>query len=189
MIARASSVVTYPARFTLVAAMNPCPCGYAGDSARVCTCSESDVHRYRSRLSGPLLDRVDLHVSLPRVPLRELTSAAGSEDSRSVRARVESARVVQRERYANQAKVRCNAQASGRSHLRALTVDARALLDAAAESLALSARAYHRVVKVARTIADLANEDSITADALAEALRYRPIAAPPGRDYLPSPGT
>ena len=174
MIARASSVVTYPARFTLVAAMNPCPCGYAGDGARVCVCSENDVHRYRSRLSGPLLDRIDLHVLLPRVPLRELTSLPGSEDSTRVRTRVDEARVVQHRRYGNQANVRCNAQASGRAHLRALTSDARGLLDAAAESLALSARAYHRVVKVARTIADLVGETAVADAHIAEAIRYRP---------------
>jgi magnesium chelatase family protein len=174
MIARASSVVTYPARFTLVAAMNPCPCGYAGDSARACVCSENDVLRYRSRLSGPLLDRIDLHVALPRVPLRELASPTNAEPSSSVRARVEAARTIQRRRYAQHRDLQCNAQASGRSHLRTLAAEARSLLDTAAESLALSARAYHRVAKVARTIADLAGDSDIASGHVAEALRYRP---------------
>jgi magnesium chelatase family protein len=176
MIARASSVVTYPARFTLVAAMNPCPCGYAGDNTRVCVCSESDVHRYRSRLSGPLLDRIDLHVTLPRVHLRDLGSSGSAESSSNVRARVEEARALQRQRYAAQPKVRCNGQSSGRVHLRALTTDARALLDGAAESLSLSARSYHRVVKVARTIADIGKSDAVADKHLAEALRYRPTS-------------
>jgi magnesium chelatase family protein len=174
MIARALSVVTYPARFTLIAAMNPCPCGYLGDATRVCACSENDVHRYRSRLSGPLLDRIDLHLTLSPVPLRQLGAVHGADPSSAVKARVEAARELQRERYATREHIACNAEISGRSLLRYLAPDARELLDAAAESLALSARAYHRVVKVARTIADLAYEKHITAAHIAEALRYRP---------------
>jgi magnesium chelatase family protein len=177
MIARASSVVSYPARFTLVAAMNPCPCGFAGDPARTCACSEGDVQRYRSRLSGPLLDRIDLQLTLSAVPLRQLASGAAAETSGAVRTRVAAARERQRERYASHGTVRCNAQASGRSALRALDPDGRKLLDTAAESLALSARAYHRVVRVARTIADIAGEERIAAGHLAEALRYRWRAA------------
>jgi magnesium chelatase family protein len=177
VIARASSVVAYPARFTLVAAMNPCPCGYYGDTTRMCSCSEADIQRYRSRLSGPLLDRIDLHLTLAPVPLRQLGAENGAESSRTVRERVEAARARQRARYATDARMSCNAQASGRALLRMLERDARELLDAAAESLALSARAYHRVVKVARTIADLAGEESIAAPHMAEALRYRPQLA------------
>jgi magnesium chelatase family protein len=179
VIARASSVVTYPARFTLIAAMNPCPCGYHGDATRVCGCSESEVHRYRSRLSGPLLDRIDVHISLAPVPLRQLGAAGGAETSAAVRQRVEEARATQRARYASNGRVLNNAQASGRTLLADLHADARALLDSAAESLALSARAYNRVVKVARTIADLVGEATIGAIALAEALRYRPRLALP----------
>jgi magnesium chelatase family protein len=174
VIARASAAVSYPARFTLIAAMNPCPCGYAGDATHVCTCSEADAHRYRSRLSGPLLDRIDLHLTLAPVPLRHLGDLNGSERSCTVRRRVESARDRQRARYASQPSLCCNAQASGRSLLRCLDRDARELLDAAAESLALSARAYHRVVKVARTIADMGQDDEVTASHVGEALRYRP---------------
>lgn len=176
MIARASSVVSYPARFTLVAAMNPCPCGYAGDSTRVCSCAEGDIQRYRSRLSGPLLDRIDLHLTLSPVPLRQLSMNGSSESSAAVRQRVEAARERQRVRYAPQPRVSCNAEASGRSMLRMLASDARDLLDAAAESLALSARAYNRVAKVARTIADLARQEEVDESHVAEALRYRPHA-------------
>ncbi len=174
MIARASSVVCFPARFTLVAAMNPCPCSYAGHPTKVCICAEGEIHRYRSRLSGPLLDRIDLHLTLSPVPLQLLGSSSGAESSVTVRQRVEDARERQRTRYASQDRVASNAQVSGRSLLLTLAGDAKQLLHSAAESLALSARAYHRVVKVARTIADLAHEEEICAVHVAEALRYRP---------------
>jgi magnesium chelatase family protein len=154
--------------------MKLCPCGYYGDTTRMCSCSEADIQRYRSRLSGPLLDRIDLHLTLAPVPLRQLGADNGAESSRTVRERVEAARARQRARYAADARASCNAQASGRAMLRMLDRDARELLDAAAESLALSARAYHRVVKVARTIADLAADEKIAAPHMAEALRYRP---------------
>lgn len=172
-IARASSVICYPARFTLVAAMNPCPCGFRGDPTRVCNCSEPVVHRYRARLSGPLLDRIDLHLGLAPVPLRQLGHAPTSEVSACIRARVEMARAEQRLRYARQ-RVSCNAQAGGRALFHGLSRDARALLDDASEALRLSARAYHRVVKVARTIADLAQRAEIAPEHVGEALRYRP---------------
>jgi magnesium chelatase family protein len=177
-IARASSTICYPARFTLIAAMNPCPCGYCGDATRVCICAEADIRRYRSRLSGPLLDRIDLHLTLSPVPLRQLGEQPGAESSASIRARVEATRAKQRSRY-HDARVTCNAEASGRTLLRRLTSDARAMLDDAAEALALSARAYHRVVKVARTISDLAGDEEILAMHIAESLRYRSCYAAP----------
>jgi len=180
VIARASSVVAYPARFTLIAAMNPCPCGYYGAATRACVCSEADVHRYRSRLSGPLLDRIDLHLTLAPVPLRQLGDENGAESSQAVRRRVEAARERQRARYASDSRGNCNAQASGRALLRMLSREARELLDSAADSLALSARAYHRVVKVSQTVADLAGREGIDADHIAEALRYRPLIARDG---------
>lgn len=173
-IARASSTLCYPARFMLIAAMNPCPCGYSGDSTRVCACAESEIKRYRARLSGPLLDRLDMHVTLSPVPMRQLGGAVGAEPSLSVRARVENARARQRQRYSRDHGPSCNAQASGRAILRHLSPAARALLDSAAETLALSARAYHRVAKVARTIADLAGEEALGESHVSEALRYRP---------------
>jgi magnesium chelatase family protein len=174
-IARALRAVSFPARFTLVAAMNPCPCGFAGDTTRPCACSVGEVHRYRARLSGPLLDRIDLHLTLTPVPRRLLGSASAAERSESVRARVEEARDRQRRRFTS-ASVRAthNGEASGRLLLPDLETDARELLDGAAETLGLSARSYHRVVKVARTIADLEHSDRVAAAHLAEALRYRP---------------
>jgi len=173
-IARASSAVRFPARFTLVAAMNPCPCGNAGEHGRACSCTESEIARYRSRLSGPLLDRIDMHVMLSPVPLRHLSGTSGAEPSSSVRARVEDARAVQRER-AGIAGAGVNAHLNGRTILRQLSDSARRLLDEAAETLVLSARAYHRVAKVARTIADLARQQSVGDEHVAEALRYRTL--------------
>lgn len=178
-IARASAAICYPARFTLIAAMNPCPCGYAGDAHRVCVCSEAEIQRYRSRLSGPLLDRIDLHLTLKPVALRSLgNDGTTSERSAAVRSRVEAARALQLARY-RETRGRCNSEANGRAMLRQLTRDGRALLDNASDSLVLSARAYHRIVKVARTIADLAAESAIDAAHVAEALRYRPTVGRP----------
>lgn len=157
--------------------MKPCPCGYAGDTTRICTCSENEIHRYRSRLSGPLLDRIDLHVTLAPVSVRLLGSRT-SETSSAVRTRVESSRARQRSRFrAANVRARCNGQASGRLLLPSLDYAARELLDAAAEAMTLSARAYHRVVKVGRTIADLAECESVGVEHIAEALRYRPVVS------------
>ncbi len=176
-IARASSTLCYPARFMLIAAMNPCPCGYAGDSTHVCVCAENEIKRYRSRLSGPLLDRIDMHVTLSPVPLRQLGGIVTAETSASVRARVEGARERQRLRHERDRAAGCTARASGQRLLRHLSPDARALLDGAAETLSLSARAYHRVTKVARTIADLSGADVVAEEHVGEAIRYRPHLA------------
>ncbi|OYV74620.1 MAG: hypothetical protein B7Z66_15835, partial [Chromatiales bacterium 21-64-14] len=177
VIARAMQAVGFPARFTLVGAMNPCPCGHAGDPSRACVCAESEVQRYRARLSGPLLDRIDMHVSVGAVPMQLFgdVSAAG-EPSAAIRARVHAARALQRERYAKLNSARCNAHASGRwlDLHGGLTRESRAMLTSAADALRLSARAYHRVIKVARTIADLAGDRDVGAAPVAEALRYRP---------------
>jgi magnesium chelatase family protein len=180
VIARASASVAFPARFTLVGAMNPCPCGYSGDAAHGCVCASSDVAQYRARLSGPLADRIDMHVTVGAVPI-PLLSARGGEPSSEVRVRVEEARRAQRARYAAFRGVECNARVSGRwlDSSGEMTAAARALLIAAANRLMLSARGYHRVLKVSRTIADLDGASAIDAAQVAEALRYRPSAVSP----------
>jgi len=177
VIARAATAVAFPAQFTLVGAMNPCPCGRAGDPRGGCACASSEIAHHQSRLSGPLADRIDMQVRLSAVPVRELGRQEGGESSATVRARVEQARARQRARYRGVARVRCNAHASGRwlDTRTPVDADARDLLASAAERCRLSARAYHRVLKVARTIADLDDAASIAWTHVAEALRYRPL--------------
>ncbi|MEX2109841.1 MAG: ATP-binding protein [Gemmatimonadaceae bacterium] len=180
VIARAAQAVSYPSRFTLIGASNPCPCGLAGDPGGTCNCAPGDVDRYMERLSGPLADRIDMHVTVGAVALRELSGRPTGDQSREIRARVERARFRQRQRFAKSRGVSCNAFASGRwmdSHTPVHT-DARSLLQSAAERLSLSARGYHRVLKVARTIADLGGAAEIAQPHIGEALRYRPIARP-----------
>jgi magnesium chelatase family protein len=143
-ISRAAGTLTFPANFMLIAAMNPCPCGYFGDPVKECTCSLSMVSRYQKRISGPLLDRIDIHVEVPRVEYDKLTDDRLGEPSASIRVRVERAREVQRQRFADM------------------------------QQLAMSARAFHRVLKLARTIADLAGSERIETSHLAEAIQYRP---------------
>lgn len=177
VIARAATAVTFPAQFTLVGAMNPCPCGRAGDPRGGCSCASSEIAHHQARLSGPLADRIDMQVRLPAVPVRELGRREGGETSAAVRARVEQARGRQRVRYRGVPRVRCNAHASGRwlDTRTAVDADARDLLASAAERCGLSARAYHRVLKVARTIADLDDSAAVAWTHVAEALRYRPL--------------
>ena len=177
VIARANQAVTYPARFTLIGATNPCPCGRAGDPTGMCNCSTSDIDRYVGRISGPLADRIDMHVTVGAVALRELSGKSTGDSSREIRQRVGVARDLQRRRFARMKAVKCNAFASGRwldanGNVRQ---EARTLLQSAAEKLALSARGYHRVLKVARTIADLERSTDIAPAHVAEALRYRPV--------------
>lgn len=176
VIARAALSVAFPAKFSLIAAMNPCKCSYAGHQRRLCVCSESEITKYRSRLSGPLADRIDMHVTLAPVLLDALDANAPAESSMSIRARVEMARATQRRRYAATARVACNAHAAGAWLLAHGRIDreARHVIIEASESLQLSARAYHRVLRVARTIADLSLADSVTREHVGEALRYRP---------------
>jgi magnesium chelatase family protein len=176
VIARAALSVAFPARFSLVAAMNPCPCGNAGEPTRVCTCAESEIQKYRARLSGPLADRIDMHVTLNAVPANSLQRASDGETSRVIRERVESSRAVQRSRYVHVPGVACNANASGRWLLThgGIGDDARSILATAMESLKLSARGFHRVLRVARTIADLDGSEGVESAHVAEALRYRP---------------
>ena len=178
-ISRAKMSVTFPANFSLVAAMNPCPCGYYGDSARDCTCPSGVVSRYQRRISGPLLDRIDLFVDVPRVAYEKLASMAKAESSATVAERVQRARVVQQQRFAddgtggttlnaemNPSQVRDHAQIQ-------MSDSAGSLLKLAVEQLNLSARAFHRVLKLARTIADLAGSDRIDQPHLAESIQYR----------------
>jgi len=170
LISRAARQAEFPARFQLVAAMNPCPCGHAGDPSGACRCTPDAIARYMARLSGPLLDRIDLHVEVPRVPQAALRAATPGEDSATVRARVVAARHRQ---HARAGKV--NAWLGNReieAHCR-LSPEAGTLLERAIDRLGLSARAYHRVLKVARTIADLDGADDIATPHLAEALGYR----------------
>jgi magnesium chelatase family protein len=177
VIARAASAVAFPAQFTLVGAMNPCPCGRAGDPRGGCACAASEIAHHQSRLSGPLADRIDMQVRLSAVPVRDLGRREGGEPSAAVRARVERARARQRDRYRGVSRVRCNAHAAGRwlDTRTSVDADARDLLASAAERCGLSARAYHRVLKVARTIADLDDAEAVAWTHVAEALRYRPL--------------
>jgi magnesium chelatase family protein len=178
VIARAAGSVAFPARFALVGAMNPCPCGQLGDSARRCSCAASEIARYRARLSGPMADRIDLHVQIGRVPFSELAARAESREcSARVRERVERARARQRARYAGVPRVSCNAHAPARLNGEWMKIGAEAsrLLADAAERLLLTARAYHRVLRVARTIADLDGDESVGEPHVAEALGYRPV--------------
>jgi magnesium chelatase family protein len=174
-ISRAQGSLTFPANFMLVAAMNPCPCGYYGDSVKPCTCSSMIITKYQKRISGPLLDRIDIHIQVPRVDYDKLSDTRLGEPSSIIRQRVETARQIQRQRFKGTAltsnadmhpaemRVHCNLDDTGRN-----------LMKSAMSQLQLSARAYHRILKLARTIADLANSETIQPTHLAEAIQYRP---------------
>ena len=174
-ISRAQGTVTYPASFMLVAAMNPCPCGFHGDTLKECRCSSSEVTRYTKRISGPLLDRIDIFVEVPRVEYEKLADETVGETSQKVRARVEAARQVQRERF-NGRDVACNADATALEVREFCQVEpsAQSLLRTAMKQLSLSARGFHRILKVARTIADLDGGGTIKTQHLAESIQYRP---------------
>jgi magnesium chelatase family protein len=174
-VSRANHHVTYPARFQLVSAMNPCPCGYLGDPKKQCRQAPKCAEKYQSRLSGPLLDRIDLHVHVPAVDVQDLSLPPAKEGTAEVAARVAAARQLQQQRYKENAGVTCNADLSGKlidTHCK-LDEKGQKLVHTAAEKFGLSARAYHRVLKVARTIADLAASTTITHAHVAEALSYR----------------
>ena len=174
-ISRAQGSITFPANFMLVAAMNPCPCGYYGDPVKQCTCSPSAVSRYQKRISGPLLDRFDIFAQVPRIEYEKLADQRDGERSEAVRSRVERSRGVQHERFRG-SKLTCNAEMTPVEVRDFCQVDAEAqgLLQAAMKQLALSARAFHRILKLARTIADLDGAQDISAAHLAEAIQYRP---------------
>jgi magnesium chelatase family protein len=173
-VARTAHSVTYPANFLLIASLNPCPCGYNGDRLRGCTCSPHAVRKYLSKLSGPLLDRIDIHIEVPRVPYEDLTRPSADEGSCVVRARVEGARALQRGRLQGDG---CNAVMSAKRLREFCSLDdrGRALLAAASGRLHLSARAHNRILRVARTIADLAAAKTIAPAHLAEAIGYRSL--------------
>jgi len=175
-IARAQVTLTYPAECMLVAAMNPCPCGYLGHPRHGCSCSPNQVQHYRSRISGPLLDRIDLHVDVPAVAYADLSAERSGEPSDVVRARVQAVQLVQGERFAGSGIYR-NSQMSSRmvrEHCR-LDPGAHQLLETVVDRLGMSARAYDRILKVARTIADLAGEEMLTSDHVGEAIQYRSL--------------
>lgn len=175
-ISRAIQTLTYPANCMLVAAMNPCPCGYRTDDRHACTCTSHQVQRYRSRLSGPLLDRIDLHIEVPAVPWEDLRAAQFGTSSNTMRNRVMAARAVQAARYAG-TKITTNAELTGAmldKHC-ALGQGEQLFLEHAVKSLALSARAYTRIIRIARTIADLEAESHICVEHLAEAVNCRTL--------------
>lgn len=180
-ISRARGSLTFPANFQLVAAMNPCPCGYFGDPSHPCTCSPSSITKYQKRISGPLLDRIDIHIQVPRVEYQKLSEARLGESSALIRARVETARLRQQERFhsANgddQKRIFSNADMKNADTRRYCILDeeSRKLMETAMRQMQLTARAYFRILKLARTIADLAGDENISSIHLAEALQYRP---------------
>jgi magnesium chelatase family protein len=176
-ISRARFSVEYPASFMLVAAMNPCPCGYYNHPDQDCVCGPGIVQKYLNKISGPLLDRIDIHVEVVPVPFRELVDAKPSEMSKEVRKRVVKARDIQEERYKENKGVHCNAQMSSKLLRQICKIDeaGHTLLKNAMEKLSLSARAYDRILKVSRTIADLDGSTEINNEHLAEAIHYRSL--------------
>ena len=177
-ISRAKGSLTFSANFQLIAAMNPCQCGYYGDPLKPCTCVPAAVTKYQKRISGPLLDRIDIHIEVPRVDYEKLSGDRVGETSESIRARVQAARDIQNKRFSGNGSsdIICNADmrvGEIRQFCR-LQDEGQSLMRAAMSQLNLSARAYHRILKLARTIADLAGSEEIQSVHLAEALQYRP---------------
>jgi magnesium chelatase family protein len=176
-IARAKMSIDYPANFMLIASMNPCPCGYYNHPEKECVCGPGVVQRYLSKVSGPLLDRIDLHVEVVPVSFDEMTAKRKSETSEQIRERVVYARERQSERFKNQKDIYCNAMMPSNMVKEICVINdaGRALLKTAMERLGLSARAYDRILKVSRTIADLAGTEEIKIEHLAEAIQYRSL--------------
>jgi len=176
-VSRAAGTVTFPSEFMLVAAMNPCPCGYFGDLKRECRCSPVQVQRYRQRISGPLLDRIDLHIEVPAVEYRDVVSERAEEDSHAIRERISQARRHQQDRFRKTAKISCNARMTPKQlkEYCRLTTDSNELIRIAMTDLNLSARAYDRILKVSRTIADLEDAETILPEHVSEAIQYRSL--------------
>ena len=176
-ISRAAASLTFPCRFMLVAAMNPCPCGYYGDPKRECRCSPQQIQRYRSKISGPLLDRMDIQIEVPAVSYQDLSSLGKGESSEVIRKRVVQARTIQHERFKGVKAVTCNAQMRSKEIQKHCRLDEgpQALLKMAITELNFSARAYDRILKVARTVADLAASELITEEHISEAIQYRSL--------------
>ncbi len=176
-IGRSKFTVTYPARFMLIAAMNPCPCGYFGDPYKNCTCPPNAIKRYRQKASGPLLDRIDIQIEVPSLKFEELTNKDSGESSKTIRERVEKARKIQHERFSElkKKKIFANSQMDNKDIKKFCEISEKSqnLIKLAMEKFGLSARAYHRILKVARTIADLAGEEKIKEAHIAEAIQYR----------------
>jgi magnesium chelatase family protein len=175
-ISRAATTVTYPASFMLIAAMNPCPCGYHGDARHDCACSPQGINRYRSRISGPLMDRIDIHVEVPAVSYKDLVGKVTAEPSSVIRDRVSRAREAQADRL-SRTRIHCNAQMASRHIRKWCEVDSASarLLETAVDKLGLSARAYNRVLKIARTIADLEAAADMAPHHISEAIQYRSL--------------
>ena len=177
-ISRAASSLTFPAEFMLIASMNPCPCGYFGANIpnHICNCDFGAIQRYRSKISGPLLDRIDIHVEVPTVSYAELSSLPSGDTSTEIRNRVNKARDIQRQRYAQEG-IFCNAQMSSKLLRKYCKLDlqSQALMQNAIDHLGYSARVFDRILKVARTIADLEEQENITSDHISEAIQYRTL--------------
>ncbi len=173
-ISRASGTLTFPAKFILIGASNPCPCGFATDPARECVCSTGQIMRYKKKISGPLLDRIDIHIEVPRMKYERLADDKVAEESAKIRERVQSARGKQTKRFSG-TKFTCNAEIGSKEIKEYCLIDKQSseLLKSAVNQMNLSARAYHRILKLARTIADLASEEDIKSEHIAEAIQYR----------------
>ncbi|MGQ9813395.1 MAG: YifB family Mg chelatase-like AAA ATPase [Dissulfurimicrobium sp.] len=175
-IARVNMTLTFPARVILVAAQNPCPCGHLGDIKKTCSCTPQQIIRYKNKVSGPLLDRIDIHIEVPAVPYSELTRARQGEDSETIRKRVIAARKIQKKRF-DGLSIYCNSQMSSREIRLFCKINSQSkdFLAGAIQKLGLSARAYHRIIKIARTIADIEGNTEISISHLAEAIQYRSL--------------
>lgn len=184
-ISRAMLSLTYPAEFMLAAAMNPCPCGYYSDPNNECSCTPPQIQRYLSKVSGPLLDRIDIHIEVPAVRYKELASESSGESSETIRSRVEKARAVQQERFKDVKHLFCNARMEAKEIRRFCRIDEKGheLLKMAITRLGLSARAFDRILKVARTIADLEGAEEILPEFVSEAIQYRSLDRTLGSNY------